>query len=383
MNAMLFPGLDNEFARIYEDHQGLIDNAVRNPEELLELSTLLYTAMYKYGKKMQEPVHTTRIDRSASFPEMEKRGQIISNFSTSLQTSYTLFCKAHITLVQAEIQPGTACLEFGEFFEELGAIYDYSSEREILIAPFSPITMTEEPMTQEELQIRDTNGGPPDRKIKMIVNPPPKARPLSTAEKADRAKQESIFRDPTIRKQAALLLSKLHQYTSKEEAIRSIPQEEFEQYVEWKAAFQSLLKYRIREISLEIDKSLAAERGEEFVVPEPPETPELTVVPQLAWEAETLELPIVQGQDVQSHATSWDPDKTEELPIITEQYIQKFYEGYPEEKSNSDLMQQLETTTKNKPLSTINTAISKFAEKLSLKLKGNKPKGKEDDARGC
>ena len=267
MNAMLFPGIINEVTRIFDDRKYLIPDSIRNADELMTLTDNLYSAMYKYGKTMSrdmdenDTVKVLRVDRSASFPLMELRGEILSNFSTTTASHYkTMFKKAKITLVEANIEPGASCIDFSA---ALGNDYQYDSEQEILIAPFSKVEMQEVELSDSEKRITDLSGNPPERKILMTVKSQEKATPLSTEETEDKENLMKVFSDPVKRENAATFLELIHSLHqsgySKEQVLQMFQTtyvDKFNDYMEWKNAFQTVFRYHTREIALSIDKSI-------------------------------------------------------------------------------------------------------------------------------
>ena len=276
MNAMLFPGILNEFTRIFDDGKYLNSDSIRNADELMTLTDNLYSAMYKYGKTMSrdmdenDTVKVLRVDRSASFPLMEQRGEILSNFSTTAASHYkSMFKKAKITLVEANIEPGASCIDFSAV---LGNDYEYNTEQEILIAPFSKVEMQEVELSDSEKRITDLRGNPPERKILMTVKPQEKATPVSAEEIEDKENLMKVFSDPVKRENAATLLELIHSLHqsgySKEQALQMIQTtyvDKFNDYMEWKNAFQTVFRYHTREIALSIDKSIEEQNRAENV----------------------------------------------------------------------------------------------------------------------
>lgn len=263
INSMFFPDIDNEVARIFEDGSYLNDNAIRKAEELLACTLNMYLTMYKYGQKMNKSAHVLRIDRAASFPVMEERGETVSNFSTSLQDEFNeSFKKAHMVLVEAEIEPGAVCVDFEDV---LKSDYRFSKEREILVAPFSPVTIEDIELTESDMKIRDRAGKPPERKVKMIVKASEKAKPLSDEEKAEKEEMYKIFNDPKIREEAAKFLEALsdrkdemdsksdHDY-SRDHILEKIDPNLLQSYLDFKKAFQTIYRYETREIALTIEQ---------------------------------------------------------------------------------------------------------------------------------
>ena len=237
--------------------------AIRDPQELLDVSVNLYSAMYKYGKQAKSTVQTKRVDREASIAPMRQKGEIISNFSTSLQPEFDmLFSKSNMILIETEILPGAVCADFQRIFDSVNAVYNMNTEEEVLIAPFSPIEIESLELSEEEKEMRDIDMNPPVGKYRVVVKPPEKAQPLTEKEQKHKERMQKIFEDPFIQDQAASFLDTLqaicenNRGISKEQALKYFSQNEIQTYIQWKEAFQSVLRYRTREIALEIERGI-------------------------------------------------------------------------------------------------------------------------------
>ncbi len=257
MNMTLFPGVDNEVTRIvYEGATYLNGNFMDEPEMLLQLSTNLWSAMYKYGKTMVEPVDVLRVDRVASLHHIEDKKEIVSNFSTTTQKSYaTNFSKPHIAIISATVEPGAVCVDFASILKKE---YYFSNESELLIAPFTPVELEEVPITEKEKKVIDA-----EKKIKMRVKAPEKAIPLNDEEKQDREEQCLVMMDQERREKAKKFISRLGEIRidygkelSLEQVIQMCNPEEMQAYIEFKAAYQTILRYNTQEIAFEIDRAL-------------------------------------------------------------------------------------------------------------------------------
>ena len=340
LNVMLFPGLENEIVRVCDDDQYLDHGIAKNPEELLKISVDLYSAMYKYGKKMENPLYARRIDREASFPEIERRGEIVSNFSTTTAAYNPLFKKENMVLVEVVIEQGAACANFSEIFAEAGQKYELAKEAEILIAPFSPITIEDARMTNEDKKIKDSSGNQAKRKVKMRIKPPKKPEPLTPEEKQEKEEKMGVFLDEDLRENASKFFRKLQKLrsTSKETIMQYFTQEEIDKYIEWKSAYQTIYRYETRERALEIEKNLANELN--LVETDKVAGIEATVIN-------------VTGESGLAHS------QMEALEV--------------ERKEDPNLVAQLSSDSKTKGFSAISTAIKKFKDKI----KGKTPFSKD------
>ncbi len=274
LNAMFFPGIDNEMERIFDDGKTLFPQILYNPNEIMDISLSLYSAMYKYGQRMQEDQKAFRVDRASSAKRIYESGKTISNFSTSTR-KYLKFQKKDIALVEAVIRKGTPCADFKEILGE--DEYFLSAESEILVAPYCSVLSKppRPPQTEEELSQKNLDKGPASAVYEMEISKPSEMTDLTEEEYVDYAEKSSIFLDGDRKLQAARFLAKLQSMgdsgISKERAYDIIDKDDLAQYLEWKEAFQGLYRYNIRQLSLEIDRNVeeAKEAGIPLFTPVP------------------------------------------------------------------------------------------------------------------
>ncbi len=262
INTMFFDGVDNELERIFEDGRDLIPAALNEADEILDRSLDLFSAMYKYGKRMSEDKFGYRVDRASSAKQVYQAGHTISNFSTSMIGYSDAFSKKNIALIEATIRRGTPCADFKEIlgYDE----YALAGEREILVAPYARVSSKKprKPETNNEKMIFDFDGNVAQAVYEMTVTAPESAKELTPMEEADLERKLEIFNDKSRREKAAIFIKKLHNlrdrymhYTS-EDALECIDSKDLEEYLEWKQAFQDVYRYKTRQIMLEIDKKI-------------------------------------------------------------------------------------------------------------------------------
>lgn len=253
LNSMFFEGIDNELIRMMDDGKHLPIHFIRKPDEMMQVITLLYSAMYKYGKIMSTEKTGYRVERLQSMLEISKRGTTISNFSTSAyKYDRREFDKKEMILLEVHIQPGTPCVDF----QKVLSYYEYHfyDEAEILVAPFCPVKI--EQMLKEEGLAR----------YKVTVSTPEKAKPLTSEELEHKGKMTAKYKDKVLQEKAFEVLSKMldfmySEYPDYNSQIgkEKLTEEEIKDYTEWKSAFLEVVKYRFREIELEIEAALEAQ----------------------------------------------------------------------------------------------------------------------------
>lgn len=263
LNMMFFDGIENELERIFDDRKILVPSALSEADEILDRSLDLFTAMYKYGKRMSEDKIGYRVDRASSARQVYEEGHTISNFSTSMRGYNDAFSKKNIALVELIVRRGTPCADFKEI---LGySNYTLAGEREILVAPLARITSKRprKPESYDEKAVRDFDGKEAQAVYEMEASAPESARELTPMEEADLERKEKIFNDKARREKAAMFLAKLHSLSelymnlSSEDALECVDPKELQEYLEWKEAYQDIYRYKTRQIMLDIDKKIA------------------------------------------------------------------------------------------------------------------------------
>lgn len=266
-NMMMFPGVENEITRILEYRNSVEPDDFMEAKQILDLSEKIYSAMYKCSKKMTQDEHVLRTDTRDSFAETEKKGETISYFSTTAGESYYKYVKANTVLIDAVIEQGTVCIDYRKVLPNHIKAY---SEQEILVSPFTPVEIEDVEMDEEEKEVVDDNGNPPERKVKMRIKKQPDAIPLTEEEQKDKDKKLAIYNNKQYIYNAVEFLEylkKMSKGKTKGQVLENIDVEKMQMYIEWKEAFQTVLKYRTREIALDIDKQMeeAAKQEEQMI----------------------------------------------------------------------------------------------------------------------
>lgn len=266
-NMMMFPGVENEITRILEYRNSVEPDDLMEAKQILDLSEKIYSAMYKYSKKMTQDEHVLRTDTRDSFAETEKKGETVSFFSTSAGESYYKYIKANTVLIEAVIEQGAVCVDYRKVLPRDIKAY---SEQEILVSPFTPVEIETAEMDDNEKALLDDNGKPPERKVKMRIKKQPDAIPLTEEEQKDKDEKLAIYNNKQYIYNAVEFLEylkKMSKGKTKEQVLENIDVEKMQMYIEWKEAFQTVLKYRTREIALDIDKQIeeAAKQEEQMI----------------------------------------------------------------------------------------------------------------------
>ena len=382
LNTLMFPGYENEFVRIFEDRQQLNPAVLYETDELLKINHYLLSAMYKHGLSMEKPYHVRRVDRSQSFDEITERGETVSNFSTTLNFFQREFNKAHVTLVEADIEPGALCFNFGEI---LKGDYVHKTENEVLVGPFNPLeiikTVPQEELNVYEKDIKDYSQNPPDKKYVMKIKAMPKAVPLTDEEKQDKQNKIDLLSDEKTRRELATFLAKLNSmgrmHVSKERALEIIPDEIMGKYLMWKNTLHDVIKYDLRETMVELDKQY-----EEWKKKQEPEV-----------EQEQAEDVLV---DDNNGPNQEELEKTQEMPTLdiqqnstAAQMIADYKKNHGNHGSSSENVEikivpkqvtqsSFERLTTSRRLSKINKAILAFKARLGSKNKEKQDGGKEE-----
>lgn len=286
MNSLLFPGIDNELSRIFiEGDYRFNPKALLKPEEILKIQEDLYAAMYKYGKQKKEKEKTVRFGRKSSTGEMKRRGEVVQNLSTTKNFDEVLAFEKNVSdYFEIEIEPGAACIDMGEILGK----EDKFQEEEILIAPYNKVEISEEEFTEENMKELGENDVDTDiigKKLVVKVSPLPYNskifKRLNRRERKDKEEKLKYLNDENNKKISCNVITKLieikeesfddeefdiiiealsegeiseEEILNKEQILELIDPEELEIYSKWKEAYQTVLRYNIRERVNEIEK---------------------------------------------------------------------------------------------------------------------------------
>lgn len=248
INAVFFEGIENELTRIVDDKKELSAGMIEHSDEMMEMILALYSAMYKYGKTMDENIKTHRVERKESADEMLRRGELVSNTSTALYGYDKIsFGKKEMQLMEIYIQKYTPCVDYKEV---LGRDYTLSTESEVLIMPGCKVRKIEDEEFGETPKAKNV--------LRVWVSPPDMPEPLTEEELKKKEELTKVYLDKQTQEDAKQFISLLRfmSVETKDEVLEMVEQEEIDAYMKWKTAFITVARYRMREIVLEIEAEL-------------------------------------------------------------------------------------------------------------------------------
>lgn len=239
INMLLFPGIENEKARLYSEKRKIDEKILDNIEELLNIYYWLYSAMCKYTLYTTEGkmLHTRRDDRRHTYMCM-KNGINDSFLSTSLNLQSQEYFQKKDGLVLMEFL-AEDMVEHVDINDVLGSKSIFQDENEILYSPFLYLTIDPLALDENEKTFQDYHKAPPYGKYLITL----KGSTINP-KKPTRDDKEWL-----IRQREKLIDAKEIENIKKVwNAIRTNAenscQDEIEQYIVWK---QSLVVY-LREI---------------------------------------------------------------------------------------------------------------------------------------
>lgn len=229
LNMLLYPGMDNEYARIWQEGKKIPISLLRNMEELLAVYENIFSLMCKSSLVDQnKKFYVYRKDRIQS-REMVEAGYTFGFTSCSLideSDPYFIKKKAGILLLEVVI-PGHIphiCVN-----EILGK-NKFSAQEEVLLPPFVHFEREQMDFTEKEQLYRDIN------------NEVPKAKYLLKMSHMDLEEQKGILEK--IVKNAEMAEDILDHF----EQDYTITQEEYSCYCQWKAEIYTYVRNRFSEI---------------------------------------------------------------------------------------------------------------------------------------
>lgn len=258
INVLLFPGIENEKARLRIENRNIDENIFNNMDELLNVYGWLYSAMCKYTLYTTEGkiLHTRRDDRRHTYQCMQS-GINDSFLSTSLNLESSKYFQKKDGLVLMEFIAEDT-VEHIDINEVLGEKSAYQEEREILYSPFLYLTL--EPLTlgEDEKKIEDYHKNPPCGKCLIslkgsTINP----KKLTQEEKEwlVRTRKELIAEEEIENVKKVWNAIRMN--------VENSCQNEIEQYIRWKQKLKSYLRELYASIKYE-QKSIW-ENQREFV----------------------------------------------------------------------------------------------------------------------
>lgn len=259
LNVLMYPGIQGEVEKFFLENKNPRSPALQEPDALVECYRNIISAMVKYSLQMTDTLYTRRVDRNLAVDLIkENDSRTVSFFSTSLHDFDENFAvsKTGVALEEAVIRPGTLCIEFEDILRE---DYAYAYEAEVLVAPFAKGEVEEIPLETDEFGIKDKNGEPPQRKVRIEFDREPQ-REASKEELEETEEAYKIINDSKVIRNAKAFLDAMKiGYSSGmtfEEYKKNIDEELIADYLKYKGALQTIVKSIIREKTLEITQAL-------------------------------------------------------------------------------------------------------------------------------
>mgnify|MGYP000888837999 FL=1 len=224
---------------------------IEKPKDFLQICENLYSAMHKYGKCIETPIHAVRAETAVE--DLLDSGMTRSFFSMTIgENALQGFSRDYTSELEADVMNGTDCINVADILQ---GDYSMANENEILIAPYIPFDSEVIEEKQVEKKLYD------DRKIicmkkkcQLEFAHKQRLHALSQEEKEDYQNDLRILMDEDIRKMAIMYVNS-YGGTAFYEGLKV--------YKVWREAFQKVFAYRQREIALDIDNSLLS-RGITF-----------------------------------------------------------------------------------------------------------------------
>lgn len=244
INMLLFPGIENEDARLLVEKRSVNTVLLDEIDELLNVYCHLYSVMCKYtfsnrGKSM---LHTYRFDRLQSL-DVLREGKTPSFFSTSTEEKIDDYFKNKQGLLIFEVIASSDTLHL-DLNYILGKKSAYSHEKEILFPPFAKVSLREMELTDEELTYKDKEGNPPIGKYCIYIDNNDEMQNSITDKETTDVLKELLLE--TI-KNAELLQNAKEVWESYNRRER--PDEaHIEKYICWKKKLQVYIALQFREI---------------------------------------------------------------------------------------------------------------------------------------
>lgn len=276
INMLLFPGIENEKARLQiEKRDKISDKILNHMDELLEIYNRLYSAMckYTYHTQKNDKLLTYRDDRKHTYLCMQD-GMNDSFLSTSFVAdrkppadgSSNYFQKKD-GLVLMDVE-ALDTLEHVDMNDVLGDQSMYPDENEVLYPPFLYLDTELLPLTSEEEQLEDIYRNPPYGKVHVML----KGTTVVPKNLTDEEKKDL----ETLR-QKLIALDEIKNIKTVWSAIRSEEEskysKEIEQYCRWKEWLRLYLRERYAQIKYDVlnggkqsvGKQMNQERAERFL----------------------------------------------------------------------------------------------------------------------
>lgn len=246
LNALLFPGIENEVVR-FKEKKVMNDVLLNNMEELLRVYCNIYSAMckYTYYEEKRKSLVGKRADRMDSLRVLQE-GETGSFFSTTTKENVDkYFChKKGLVLLDVVSQGAVEHIELNTVLKG----NKYSEEKEILYAPFLSVRIEKTELDESEKNLRDCDGNPAEGKYKVYLGETQKLEGLNN----DELTSEKLYKHITDEKEilnAQLIWNKLKKGEEVEKQYT-------DKYLEWKEDIRNYLIIKFEQIKEQVKKEI-------------------------------------------------------------------------------------------------------------------------------
>ena len=255
INMLLFPGIENEKARLQiEKRDKISDKILNHMDELLEIYNRLYSAMckYTYHTQKNDKLLTYRDDRKHTYQCMQN-GMNDSFLSTSFVADRKPsadgkgnYFQKKDGLVLMDVE-ALDTLEHVDMNDVLGDQSMYPDENEVLYPPFLYLDTELLPVTTEEEQLRDIHGNSPYGKVHVIL----KGSTIVAQDLTEEEKEEfEKLRDKLIASEEIENIKTVWRAIRRGEESKY--SKEIEQYCQWKKILKLYLRESYAQIKYDV-----------------------------------------------------------------------------------------------------------------------------------
>lgn len=169
LNMLLYPGIDNEKARIIDEKRSIDYGMLDHMTEILKVYEDLASLIYKYTYSSQDSglIRVRRFDREVSLHILEK-GENCAFLSTTLAPDLDYFHKKN-GLILEEIE-APAMVGHLDVNRVLGLQCTLAVEQEILFPPFLKLKLEAAELSAREQAYQDYSGKPPVGKYLIRIS---------------------------------------------------------------------------------------------------------------------------------------------------------------------------------------------------------------------
>lgn len=185
INVLLFPGFDNETARLIQENREIDQVLLDFMPELLNVYENLYRVMCRYAVCLEkrDKIYVYRNDRMQTLAQL-KAGQLPCFFSTSLSQKVNPYFREKKGLLLLELE-ASGKIPHLDVNAVLGTKSAFKTESEILFPPFLGLELEPMELNEREKSYRDMDGDPPEAKYKIYLKEDMEEPKADQAEKTE------------------------------------------------------------------------------------------------------------------------------------------------------------------------------------------------------